>query len=104
LESGQKERGEGNAKKVCLEMNTIPMRPQVQEIAVGTSKGREEKREAVVKSFFFSLALCIQNKSSGSCCNYLRVPHTTVRGTAVAVELLQSEFNHKQEETKAKTV
>jgi hypothetical protein len=34
----------------------------------------------VVKSFFFSsLALCIQNKSSGSCCNYLRTPHTTVR-------------------------
>jgi hypothetical protein len=31
----------------------------------------------VVKSFFFfSLALCIQNKSSGSCCNYLRVYHT----------------------------
>jgi hypothetical protein len=27
-----------------------------------------------------------------------------VRGTAVAVELLQSKFNHKQEETKAKTV
>jgi hypothetical protein len=64
-----------------------------------------EKRGGVVKSFFFpSLALCIQNKSSGGCCNYLRVPHTTVRGTAVAAELLQSEFNHKQEETRAKTV
>jgi hypothetical protein len=47
LESGQKERGEGNVKKVCLEVNTIPMRQQVQEIAVGTSKRREEKREAV---------------------------------------------------------
>jgi hypothetical protein len=102
---GKKKEGKEMRRKFVSRWTQFQCGNKYTRFAVGTSKRREEKREAVVKSFFFSsLALCIQNKSSGSCCNYLRTPHTTVRGTAVAAELLQSEFNHKQEETRAKTV
>jgi hypothetical protein len=56
LESGQKERGEGNAKKVCLEMNTIPMRQQVHEICCWYQQKKGGEKRGGGKELFFFLS------------------------------------------------
>lgn len=87
-------------------MNTIPMRQQVHEICCWYQQKKGGEKRGGGKELYFSLSLSVSRTRAAVVVAIILecTTHHSERGTAVAAELLQSEFNHKQEETRAKTV